>query len=198
MKKNKMTKIFGILIFALLISSFTTKVFSKTVELKGFKLGMTKKEFKKTWKSQRKLHSAFHYITTLAGVKVDKPKVDWTKKPKQTYAIQFQFYYSISATFLCTDEASCPNIIQPASNFVRVVEAIKRKYPGFECSETNLMNKMGAEFINRECIYNHGDGVSISTNRYHGNEQMGTITILPTQDLINAKKQSEKTFNNDL
>ena len=39
----------------------STKV-NKTneVELKGFKLGMTKKEFKKNWKFQRKKHT-LHY-----------------------------------------------------------------------------------------------------------------------------------------
>ena len=58
------------------------------IELKGFKLGMTKKEFKKTWKSQRvKYHQNLAsfiiplYTTTLAGVNVDKPTVWWSKKP---------------------------------------------------------------------------------------------------------------------
>ncbi len=52
---------------------------SEEINLKGFKLGMTKKEFKKNWKSKRvKVHQAFtsliipHYTVTLAGVNVDK------------------------------------------------------------------------------------------------------------------------------
>ena len=75
----------------------------------------------------------------------------------------------------------CNKIIQPASNFVRVVEAIKNKYPGFECTETGLMNKMGAEWKNRKCIYHHGDGVSISTIRYRNtiSVMVNTSSVFP-------------------
>ena len=60
------------------------------------------------------------------------------------------------------------------------------------------MNKMGAEWKNRKCIYHHGDGVSISTIRYRNNKEWGTITILPTNYYLEGKKESIKEFNTDL
>lgn len=178
------------------------------VELKGFKLGMTKKEFKKTWKSQRKKYhqnlSSFiipHYTTTLAGVSVDKPTIWWSKeKPKKIDTIQFRFFYNASSVYPipCSDVDACPNIIQPASNFVRVVEAIKKKYPGFKCKETDLMNKLGAKWKNRRCIYHHGNGTSISTIRYRNNDERGTITILPTDIYMQGQKNDKEEFNKDL
>tara|TARA_Y100000817_G_C16637142_1_gene446705 strand:+ start:102 stop:674 length:573 start_codon:yes stop_codon:yes gene_type:complete len=190
-----MKKFLGI---AFLTMFWLINVQAKEVELKGFKLGLNKKEFKQTWKSQRKLYDTFHYVTTLAGVNVDKPTVWWTKKPATIEAIQFKIYYNMSATLLCTELATCPNVIQPASNFVRVVEAIKNKFPGFKCTETDLMNKMGAKFVNRECVYHNGDGVSISTIRYKDNKELGTITILPTAWYKQNKKQDAELFKKDL
>ncbi len=178
---------------------------SEEISLKGFKLGMTKKEFKKNWKSKRvKLHQALtsfiipHYTVTLAGVNVDKPIIWWLDKKVDT--IQFRFFYQLDAVkpLPCSDVESCNSVIQPAANFVRVVEAIKQKYPGFKCTETELMNKMGATFMNRKCIYHHGDGVSISTIRYRNNDWWGTITILPTAEYKQGQSQDAKTFNDDL
>lgn len=178
------------------------------VELKGFKLGLTKKEFKKIWKSQRKKYhqniSSFiipHYTTSLAGVSVDKPTVWWTDdKPKRIDTIQFRFFYSVSGVYPvpCSSVDACPNVIQPASNFVRVVEAIKRKYPGFKCTETDLMNKMGATWKNRRCINHLPGGISISTIRYRNNDERGTITILPTSDYKQGQKQDQEEFKKDL
>lgn len=48
-----MKKILSIIIISLLLSSVAM---ANQVELKGFKLGMSKKEFKKTWKSQNSRH----------------------------------------------------------------------------------------------------------------------------------------------
>ncbi len=190
-----MKKFFGI---AFLTMFWFINVQANEVELKGFKLGLNKKEFKQIWKSQRKLYDTFHYVTTLAGVNVDKPYVWWTKKPKTIEAIQFTIYYNISATLLCTDLKTCPNVIQPASNFVRVVEAIKNKFPGFKCTETDLMNKMGAKFVNRKCVYHNGHGISISTIRYRDNKEKGTITILPTEVYEQSKKKDAELFKKDL
>ena len=181
------------------------------VDLKGFKLEMTKKEFKKTWKSQRKKHlgSLFnlvipHYTTSLAGVAVDKPMIWWKKKEgkKVVRAISFEFYYGYDEA-LCTEAESglgtiCSRVRGSSANFIRVVEAIKQKYPGFECTESDLMNKMGAEWKNRKCVYHNGDGVSISTIRYRNNKDYGTITILPTNEYVGAKEESKKEFNTDL
>lgn len=192
------------IVFVLFMSSFTS-VNAQTVELKDFKLGMTKKEFKKNWKEKRvKVKQGLgsllipHYTITLAGVNVDKPVIWYLDKKVDT--IQFRFYYSIDAVkpIPCNDIDACPNFIQPASNFVRVVEAIKKKYPGFKCTETDLMNKMGAEWKNRRCIYHHGDGVSISTIRYRDNDEWGTITILPTAEYEQGQKDDAEEFNNDL
>ncbi len=197
-----MKKIWWILIVGLLLSSVAI---ADQIELKGFKLGMTKKEFKKTWKSQRvKYHQTLgsliipHYVTTLAGVHVDKPEIWWWNGKIDT--IQFRFFYNVDAVkpIPCSDIAACNKIIQPASNFVRVVEAIKNKYPGFECTETGLMNKMGAEWKNRKCIYHHGDGVSISTIRYRNIKEWGTITILPTAEYEQGQQEDKKEFNTDL
>lgn len=178
------------------------------IELKGFKLGMTKKEFKKTWKSQRKKYhqniSSYlipHYTTTLAGVSVDKPTIWWTnEKPKKVDTIQFRFFYNVSAVrpIPCSSVDACPNVIQPASNFVRVVEAIKQKYPGFKCTESGLMNKMGAKWTNRKCINHLADGVSISTIRYRNNKEWGTITILPTNIYKQGQKENQEEFKKDL
>ena len=44
-----MKKFLEILVLGLLLSSVAM---ADQIELKGFKLGMTKKEFKKTWKSR--------------------------------------------------------------------------------------------------------------------------------------------------
>jgi len=197
-----MKKILSIIIVSLLLSSVAI---ANQVELKGFKLGMTKKEFKKTWKSQRvktyqNLNSLLlpHYVTTLAGVEVDKPVIWWSDK--KTNTVQFRFFYHLDAVkpIPCSSIEACNMLIQPASNFVRVVEAIKQKYSGFKCTETDLMNKLGAEWKNRRCIYHHGDGVSISTNRYRNNEEWGSITIWPTADYERVQQEDKKEFNSDL
>ena len=178
------------------------------IELKGFKLGMTKKEFNSNWKSQRKKHRQSiasllipNYVTTLAGVYVDKPTVWWTDdKPKKIETIQFRFFYNVDAVYPipCNTIDACPKVIQPASNFVRVVEAIKKKYPGFKCTETELMNKLGAKWKNRRCINHLSGGVSISTIRYRNNDERGTITILPTSDYKQGQKQDQEEFKKDL
>ena len=200
-----MKKVFIILVFILFSSTFNNVANSQTVELKDFKLGMTKKEFKKNWKKHRvKVHQNLssllipHYTITLAGVNVDKPVIWWLDKKVDT--IQFRFYYDVDDVkpIPCSEVASCDKLIQPTSNFVRVVEAIKKKYPGFKCTETDLMNKMGAEFKNRRCIYHHGDGISISTIRYRDNDEWGTITILPTEEYMQGQKDDAEEFNNDL
>ena len=198
-----MKKILSIIIISLLLSSVAM---ANQVELKGFKLGMSKKEFKKTWKSQKlktrqsliNLIIPLHYVTTLAGVEVDKPVVWWLDKKTDT--IQFRFFYNLDSVkpIPCSNIEACNYLIQPASNFVRVVEAIKQKYPGFKCTETDLMNKLGAEWKNRRCIYHHGDGVSISTVRYRNNEEWGTITILPTAEYEQGQNEDKKEFNSDL
>ena len=197
-----MKKLLGILVLGLLLSSVAI---ADQIELKGFKLGMTKKEFKKTWKSQReKYHQSLtnliipHYTTTLAGAHVDKPEIWWLDK--KTNTVQFRFFYNVDAVkpIPCSSVDACNKIIQPASNFVRVVEAIKQKYPGFKCTETDLMNKLGAEWKNRRCIYHHGDGVSISTIRYRNNKEWGTITILPTAEYEQGQQEDKKEFNTDL
>jgi len=194
-----------IIIIGFLFNTFANVANSSIVELKGFKLGMTKKEFKKNWKSKRvKVHQNLssvllpHYTVTLAGVNVDKPTIWWLDKKVDT--IQFRFFYNVDAVkpIPCSSIDACNKLIQPAANFVRVVEAIKKKFPGFKCSETELMNKMGAKWINRKCIYHHGDGVSISTIRYRDNDEWGTITILPTNEYKQGQQQDAEKFNNDL
>lgn len=198
-----MNKIFLVLLFFLISFSHVAK--SQTVELKDFQLGMTKKEFKKNWKKHRvKVRQNVasllipHYTITLAGVNVDKPVIWWLDKKVDT--IQFRFFYNVSDVqpIPCSEVASCNKLIQPAANFVRVVEAIKQKYPAFECTESELMNKMGATWTNRKCIYHHGDGVSISTIRYRNNDEWGTITILPTAEYEQGQKENIKEFNTDL
>jgi len=178
---------------------------AKVIELKGFKLGMTKKEFKQLWKTHRvKVRQNIaslvipHYTMTLAGVNVDKPTVWYNAKQIDT--IQFRFYYDVDDVqpIPCSSIDACDKLIQPASNFVRVVEAIKQKYPGFKCTETDLMNQLGAKFKNRKCIYHHGDGVSISTIRYRNNDEWGTITILPTEIYKQGQKQDAEEFKKDL
>jgi hypothetical protein len=197
-----MKKILSIIIISLLLSSVAM---ANQVELKGFKLGMSKKEFKKTWKSKRvKARQSLtnliipHYVITLAGVQVDKPVIWWLDKKTDT--VQFRFFYNLDSVkpIPCSSIEGCNKLIQPASNFVRVVEAIKQKYPGFKCTETDLMNKLGAEWKNRRCIYHHGDGVSISTVRYRNNEEWGTITILPTAEYEQGQNEDKKEFNSDL
>jgi len=195
-------KLLGIVVIVLLLTPLAK---ANEVSLKDFKLGMTKKEFKKNWKSKRvKVHQALtsliipHYTVTLAGVNVDKPVVWWLDKKVET--IQFRFFYQLDAVqpIPCSDVESCNKLIQPATNFVRVVEAIKQKYPGFKCTETELMNKMGATWTNRKCIYHSGDGVSISTIRYRNNDEWGTITILPTANYKEGQQQDTKSFSDDL
>jgi len=197
-----MKKILGIVVLGLLLSSVAM---ANEVELKGFKLGLSKKEFKKIWKSKRiKARQSLtnliipHYVTTLAGVQVDKPVIWWLGKKTDT--VQFRFFYNLDSVkpIPCSSIEGCNKLIQPASNFVRVVEAIKQKYPGFKCTETDLMNKLGAEWKNRRCIYHHGDGVSISTVRYRNNEEWGTITILPTAEYEQGQNEDKKEFNSDL
>ena len=197
-----MKKLLWIVVLGLLLSSVAI---ADQIELKGFKLGMTKKEFKKTWKSQREKYLQSltnliipHYTTTLAGVHVDKPEIWWLDK--KTNTVQFRFFYNVDAVkpIPCSSVDACNKIIQPASNFVRVVEAIKQKYPGFKCTETDLMNKLGAKWKNRRCIYHHGDGVSISTIRYRNIEEWGTITILPTAKYEQGQQEDKKEFNTDL
>ena len=71
-----------------------------------------------------------HLLRELSDFKlfhVDKPEIWWLDK--KTNTVQFRFFYNVDAVkpIPCSSVEACNKIIQPASNFVRVVEAIRQK-----------------------------------------------------------------------
>ena len=89
-----MKKFLNILIIILFSNSFANIASSSIVELKGFKLGMTKKEFKKNWKSKRvKVHQNLSSVllphNRYINKNVDKLVIWWLDKKVDT--IQFRF-----------------------------------------------------------------------------------------------------------
>ena len=95
---------------------------------------------------------------------------------------------------VCFFAPTCPHCLETAKQLV----ALKQKFPGFKCTETDLMNKLGAKWKNRRCIFHHEDGISISTIRYRDNDEWGTITILPTSELKQDQQQDTESFKKDL
>jgi len=156
------------------------------IEIKGFKLDMTKKEAKANWKEIR-IKSKWiqnilipNYYMTLAGIDVSKPYLYFDKKNKSEgkplYYIAWEFCYKPNLEMGCSEQGSR----HTPTSFALIVEALKTKYP-MECMESTLQNGFGATFQDRTCIYTH-NGITLKTQRYDPRQsllasQRGTIRI---------------------
>jgi len=173
-----LTVILGVLI--------TSAQANNHIEIKGFKLDMTKKEAKANWKDIR-IKSKWlqnvlipNYYMTLAGIDVPKPYLSYDKKNKAegkpVYYIAWEFCYKSNMDVGCSQQGDRHS----PTSFALIVEALKTKYP-LECYNTTLQNSFGATFEDRTCTYTH-NGITIKTQRYDPNggvisSQRGTMRI---------------------
>ena len=167
-----LTVILGVLI--------TSAQANNHIEIKGFKLDMTKKEAKANWKDIRiksKWLNAklipWHYMT-LAGIPVSKPTLWYDKKNKAEGKPVIEM-----AWFFCYDDGDACQMQgdkgHNATTFATIVEALKTKYP-LECTNTTLQNGFGAKYEDRLCIYKN-NGVILKTERFENDLTRGRISI---------------------
>jgi len=155
---------------------------AQDIEIKGFKLGMTKKEAKANVKNVR-IKSKWlnaklipHYYMTLAGVHTETPRLFYDKKNKAegkpVLELAWTFCYSGNEFCKMQGDQHTP------TTFAVVVEALKTKYP-LECRTSTLQNGFGATFEQRICSYKK-NGVVLETTRYDHSglmEEMGIIRM---------------------
>ena len=166
-----LTVILGVLI--------TSAQANNHIEIKGFKLDMTKKEAKANWKDVRiksKWLNAklipWHYMT-LAGIPVSKPTLWYDKKNKAEGKPVIEM-----AWFFCYDNGDACQMQGDQHSqvtFATIVEALKTKYP-LECTNTTLQNGFGAKYEDRLCIYKN-NGVILKTERFDNDLTGGRISI---------------------
>src|SRR6056300_812680 len=152
------------------------------IEIKGFKLDMTKKEAKANWKDKR-IKSKWlnaklipHHYMTLAGIDVSKPTIWYDKKnkPYGKHVIELAWTFCYSGNEFCQMQGDQHS----PTTFALVVEALKSKYP-LECTTSTLQNGFGATFEDRTCYYRNSD-IVLRTNRYENRNlsgQAGSIRI---------------------
>ena len=151
------------------------------IEIKGFKLDMTKKEAKAKIKAVR-IKSKWlnaklipHHYMTLAGLDVSTPKIWYDKKNKAegkpVREIAWTFCYDGKDWCQMQGDQHSP------TTFALVVEALKKKYP-LKCDTQTVQNGFGATFEDRSCFYIN-DGIVLRTMRYETTNlgQNGTIRI---------------------
>ena len=174
--ENKMKKL--IIMTAILIGLSVPAV--AEIEIKGFKLEMTKKEAKQTLKAV-KIKSKWlnaklipHHYMTLAGVNTPTPTIWYDKKNKAdgkpVVEIAWIFCYD-AEEFGCAMQGST---INPTA-FAVITDALKSKY-AMTCDEHEVQNGFGAKFTDRTCIYEN-NGVILKTERYTDSLKESRISI---------------------
>jgi hypothetical protein len=140
------------------------------IEIKGFKLDMTKKEAKANWKNVR-IKSKWiqnllipNYYMTLAGKDSPKPTMWFDKENKAEgkplKEIAWFFCYKSNVDYGCDMQGDRHTPV----SFNKIIEALKTKYP-LECTDHELQNGFGAKFIDRVCMYKQGD-ITLMTKTY--------------------------------
>ena len=177
-----------IIITAIVFGLMAPAVADNHIEIKGFKLEMTKKEAKKNWKSHR-IKSKWmnaklipHYYMTLAGVNVPKPTI-WYEdsKDKQVSELAWIFCYD-AEDFGCAMQGST---INPTA-FAGIVDALRSKYD-MTCDEHEVQNGFGAKFSDRTCIFEN-NGVILKTQRYTDSLKESRISIYTKDNQKKIKK----------
>ena len=149
------------------------------IEIKGFKLDMTKKEAKANWKDVR-IKSKWlnaklipHHYMTLAGIDVSKPTIWYDKKNKADGkpVIELAWTFCYSGNEFCQMQGDQHS----PTTFALIVEALKTKYP-LECTTSTLQNGFGAKYEDRLCMY-ESNGVTLKTERFDNDLTEGRISI---------------------
>ena len=176
--ENTMKKLIIIILTVLFTASAQA---DSHIEIKGFKLDMTKKEAKANMKAveikSKWLNAKLipHHYMTLAGIDVPTPKLWYDKENKAdgkpVREIAWTFCYDNKDWCQMQGDQHSP------TTFALVVEALKTKYP-LECTTSTLQNGFGATFEDRTCYYQKGD-IVLRTMRYETTNlgQNGTIRI---------------------
>ena len=148
------------------------------IEIKGFKLDMTKKEAKANWKEVR-IKSKWmnaklipHHYMTLAGIPVPKPIIWYDKKSKAKPVTEMAWFFCYDDGDACQMQGDKGH---SATTFSTIVEALKTKYP-LECTTSTLQNGFGAKYEDRLCMY-ESNGVTLKTERYEDDLTGGRISI---------------------
>ena len=171
--ENKMKKL--IIMTAILIGLSVPAV--AEIEIKGFKLDMTKKEAKANWKDIR-IKSKWlnaklipHHYMTLAGISVPKPILWYDKKSKGEPVKEMAWFFCYDKSDWCQMQGDQHSPI----TFTTIVEALKKKYP-LECTTSTLQNGFGAKYEDRLCMY-ESNGVTLKTERFDNDLTEGRISI---------------------
>ena len=152
---------------------------AQDIEIKGFKIGMSKAEAKSNWKEVR-IKSKWlnaklipHHYMTLAGIPVSKPLLWYNKKaegkPVEEMAWMFCYDENDGACQMQGDKG------HNTTTFATIVEALKTKFD-LKCTTRELQNAFGAKFEDRTCIYKN-NGYILKTERYEDDTTGGRISI---------------------
>ena len=177
---------------------------AEVVTLKGFYIGMDKKEANKHYKKNvRGKYNWKHsnYLPTLAGFEgifqtdFKKVKIDG-KKRKIIDAVGF---------FICYDTVSgCQSSVlkttmipHSVQTHYHIVDLLKQKYP-LQCEEYTVSNMFGKESPAEECRYYDGKGSVMYTNTYWQSSSTGGIIAIYSEERFASKLNSSKIDTNDL
>ena len=171
-----------------------SSVAQASIDIRGFYIGMDKKEAKAHWKAETEYDwMNAGYFTTIGGVKTASPAVGYNDNKKVDH-VQWAISYS---------ELDCQTFFTGAcytysvQTFVNVVELLQEKFGEFDCKESIWQNAFGKQATNRECIFRDGKGSLIRTVRYHYGNQYGVIS-LTSEASYNKWLNDKKLDSNDL
>ena len=81
-------------------------------------------------------------------------------------------------------------IFEP-SDFPRVLEAVKNKYPSINCNNNEVQNRMGATFNQVECVLDGTNSV-LNLSKYAGDIETSMLMITSNEHLNELKKKFTK------
>lgn len=129
----------------------------KKINIKGYYLGMSKCEIDP---EMIKVYSKF----TVAGVETTVHFFEFVDDKVSAFIVGFKENY-----------------------FLKVFEALKNKYPGLKCENSEVSNRMGAKFEQISCNLFYSEGL-LSINRYANNIEDSSISLISKKAVEKEKK----------
>lgn len=123
------------------------------VNIKGYYLGMKKCEIEESLDQDDKSFS-------IIGIVVDRPMLEFIDNKLA------RFYVEI-----------------PTSMFYRLQSAIQAKYPGIECKNSIIHNRMNASFDQTECTLIFDEG-NLSIKRYMSDTTKSSLSLISNEVLM--------------
>lgn len=135
-------------------------------EIKGIKLGMTEDE-----------------LFSLIGNRINPREFSVAGvKAKTPPAIFDEFIDGKLSSF---------TFLFPANSFYAVVIALKEKYHGIKCVESEVQNRMGAKFIQEDCKLSSLSGI-LTIQRYYMDLNTAVLKMRSHEILEKARKETEE------